>query len=322
MCGLLYKPSDFILCNKDEYLESLKERYKGDFNYLVELSTLFKNMQSELEFKYRQGLKVQLSVQYYGEASTCEYLKIKYTLKDKGYGLVTKVERKLHGCENILVRVVEEFELILKDFKESCYLKNNIDVLNTRIKEIQKDIKTSFDLEFERGTGIVDISDTKLVVGLDDVRIKQLYLLPLFNTDGVMGIICQNYIDIIQDTLIACNQVYDILKIKNLFTQDLGIYTRRAVHNLIKKKYKKDIRNVRVGFGYYDNDGIMCVIKKEAVLEKGEDMDTHYYVPNEKVSKQEQKEGKNYLKVSYVLSPFDVNLLLKKKIKIQDMFLV
>ena len=29
------------------------------------------------------------------------------------------------------------------------------------------------------------------------------------------------------------------LKIKNLFTQDLGIYTRRAVHNLIKKKYKK-----------------------------------------------------------------------------------
>ena len=207
--------------------------------------------------------------------------------------------------DKLITKVAEWFD----QYNEYAKLEDNLVALNTEVKEIcaEREITPVNKVTFTLGEGIVDLDANTVVVGLSADVVKNIGELPLFNV--LVESKRENYRETIADAIAECNNAYEFVKVKNVFTKDLGTYARRSVHKLMRDVVNRNIEHVRVGVGYYETDDVFAVVEKVAIKDGDEVADGTLVVENAKISSAEVKKGLTKIAVVYKVAPFNKTTL-------------
>lgn len=184
-------------------------------------------------------------------------------------------------------------------------LQVNVDALNEAVAEVVEAHEIPFSVKFSYGSGLLDASDNHVVVGLSEEVITNLSTLPLF--DENMESRREGYKERIAELLKECVKPYEIVKVKNLVTKDLDIYSRRSINKLIREFVNRKIEFVRLGTGYVETDEYFAVVDKVAVTEEElaeMDLTNAVVTDNVKASSKEKAEGKTKIVATYRIAPF------------------
>lgn len=198
---------------------------------------------------------------------------------------------------------IENIVTWFDEYRYYSAMGSNLTKFNNVLSELSSLL--NFKLEFGLGEGILDITEEKIQVGLSEETIMNICLLPLFSDDINIR---NKYKEEISNYFKECSRPYDILKLKNIFTNDLKIYERKNVNKLIRRVYKRHLDFVRVGVGYISTEDLFAVIEKVA-LNKNDllpYLESDYLVTeNLEPSKLEKDGNLNYIVWKYILKPFN-----------------
>lgn len=219
---------------------------------------------------------------------------------------VSKMKRMftLLADEKFFDKFIKEMAIWFDEYAYYAKLDENVKELNEKVSALATEAEIPFDVRFTVGTGVDDVSDDSITIGLATDTVLDLSTLPLFdeNFEGRV----EKYNEMIVDTLRACAKPWDIFKTKTTFTKDLGICSRRSVIKLIRKVVNRNLKFVRVGTGYVDADNYFAVISKTAVTpEEAEVLEGALIVDNDAISKIESKTGKTKIAIEFKVSPID-----------------
>ena len=207
------------------------------------------------------------------------------------------------ACENFYDKLIQEVAVWFDTYNEYEKLNENVEELNKEVADICEEREIEMQVKFTLGDGIVDITPNSVVLGISDDVIRGIGELSLFNS--IIEAKKENYRNAIAEAIELCSQPYDIVKVKNVFTRDLGIYTRRNIHKLIRDVVNRNLEHVRIGVGYYDKDGVFAVVEKVAIKEGTEVAENVIVVENTNMSTAEAKKGLTHIAVSYKVLPFN-----------------
>ncbi len=199
-------------------------------------------------------------------------------------------------------------EEMIKWFAEYNYLtliEENLEGLNNKLSEIAEANEIDKVIEFTLGDGIMDATDTYVCVGLKAEVIENLSTLPLFDTVTVER--AEYYTTQLVDLLKELNRPCDIVKVKGLFTKDLGITSRRGIHKMLRKFVNRKAEFVRTGVGYVDTEEAFALISKVAVKkdELNELPEGAVVREIEEPTAKEKKEGLTHIVSTFKVSPFN-----------------
>lgn len=193
----------------------------------------------------------------------------------------------------------------------------NLNRLNTEFKSILAESKCTFNIVFTIGEGVIDITDTEIILGVSKDFIEHLDNINLFSTNSYWA---SKYREKCVLTLKSCIRPYELLKIKSDFTEDFNIYTRKNIIKLLRKVVKRRIENVRIGEGYYESENLFTLIEKRAVSAneiEDYDLDNVIILDNVKPNMVEKKLNQTKIIVLYKLSPLEkkTGVLIEKSLK-------
>ena len=193
----------------------------------------------------------------------------------------------------------------------------NLNRLNTEFKSILAESKCTFNIVFTIGEGVIDITDTEIILGVSKDFIEHLDNINLFSTNSYWA---SKYREKCVLTLKSCIRPYELLKIKSDFTEDFNIYTRKNIIKLLRKVVKRRIENVRIGEGYYESENLFTLIEKRAVSAneiEDYDLDNVIVLDNVKPNMVEKKLNQTKIIVLYKLSPLEkkTGVLIEKPLK-------
>lgn len=193
----------------------------------------------------------------------------------------------------------------------------NLNRLNTEFKSILAESKCTFNIVFTIGEGVIDITDTEIILGVSKDFIEHLDNINLFSTNSYWA---SKYREKCVLTLKSCIRPYELLKIKSDFTEDFNIYTRKNIIKLLRKVVKRRIENVRIGEGYYESENLFTLIEKRAVSAneiEDYDLDNIIILDNVKPNMVEKKLNQTKIIVLYKLSPLEkkTGVLIEKSLK-------
>lgn len=193
----------------------------------------------------------------------------------------------------------------------------NLNRLNTEFKSILAESKCTFNIVFTIGEGVIDITDTEIILGVSKDFIEHLDNINLFSTNSYWT---SKYREKCVLTLKSCIRPYELLKIKSDFTEDFNIYTRKNIIKLLRKVVKRRIENVRIGEGYYESENLFTLIEKRAVSAneiEDYDLDNVIVLDNVKPNMVEKKLNQTKIIVLYKLSPLEkkTGVLIEKPLK-------
>lgn len=181
----------------------------------------------------------------------------------------------------------------------------NLNRLNTEFKSILAESKCTFNIVFTIGEGVIDITDTEIILGVSKDFIEHLDNINLFSTNSYWA---SKYREKCVLTLKSCIRPYELLKIKSDFTEDFNIYTRKNIIKLLRKVVKRRIENVRIGEGYYESENLFTLIEKRAVSAnelEDYDLENVIVLDNVKPNMVEKKLNQTKIIVLYKLSPLE-----------------
>lgn len=193
----------------------------------------------------------------------------------------------------------------------------NLNRLNTEFKSILAESKCTFNIVFTIGEGVIDITDTEIILGVSKDFIEHLDNINLFSTNSYWA---SKYREKCVLTVKSCIRPYELLKIKSDFTEDFNIYTRKNIIKLLRKVVKRRIENVRIGEGYYESEHLFTLIEKRAVSAneiEDYDLDNVIVLDNVKPNMVEKKLNQTKIIVLYKLSPLEkkTGVLIEKPLK-------
>lgn len=161
--------------------------------------------------------------------------------------------------------IVRDFIAWYEDVCRYADMSVKVQALNDLMTEIEVGADIDFSLRFAYADQkIVDVSDDSIVIGLSAQAIDRITEVACA-TDGNAR--TENYLNMVIDTLKACNRPMDILGVNTVFTKHLELKTRVQVCNLLKKTCSKQAKNIRDGVGYIDVDGIFAIVTRYFVSE-------------------------------------------------------
>lgn len=181
----------------------------------------------------------------------------------------------------------------------------NLNRLNTEFKSILAEAKCNFNIVFTIGEGVIDITDTEIVLGVSKDFIEHLDNINLFSMNSYWA---SKYREKCVLALKSCIRPYELLKIKSDFTEDFNIYTRKNIIKLLRKVVKRRIENVRIGEGYYESENLFTLIEKRAVSAneiEDYDLDNVIVLDNVKPNMVEKKLNQTKIIILYKLSPLE-----------------
>ena len=246
----------------------------------------------------------------------------KFTLRVAAKSKLTNLDInsafEIHANDNMFDELIDEFINFFKGYEYLFKLDANLNELNIVVGDAIAAEDLGIMVSFTCGELLSDITDNSIVIGLTDEVIKDLSNSPLF--DEQIEIRAENYKSIIVDTIKACVKPFDIFTVKNTFTKDFGIYSRKNAVKLIRRVVNRKIGNVRAeGIGYYDEDKVFAVIEKVAI--KSDDMkdfsDCTFYA-NVEASSADKKKDLDTIAVKFKVSPFDKDTLANVDKSIED----
>ena len=236
---------------------------------------------------------------------------VKVTLKTRVKDMVggsnlksTTVIPMTPAFKDLLVTYVENW---IDDYFLARKANVNVQLLNSVVEPLCGDIKVSF--AYSNNTPIVDITNKSIVLGVSAEALSELSTMELFSNIEYVQYRAK---EVMMSTLQGLTIPQEVLTVKNRSLKQLGVTTRKGVAKLLKKVYKKNIKdmaeamdreNAKKGetavsespvcsFEYADDAGkfygLMKCIKTDSVAEG---MQVVY-----------EKDGYSYV---IVLSPFD-----------------
>lgn len=211
----------------------------------------------------------------------------------------------LKNTSNIFNVLIDSIYSWIIRYYELLEYENILEMFNNEILKILQDIKSPYTVIFKNGKLIESVSDNSIIIGLTLENIKKLKELDLFSKDTYWS---EKYRDKLRKIFKSCNMPYDLIKSKNDFTDNLGIYTRKSIYKVIRKTVNRKIENVRVGIGFIETDTYFAIIEKKAVTSKEIEKyvkDNILILDNKQASIKEKNKCQNKIVVSFVLSPLD-----------------
>jgi hypothetical protein len=212
---------------------------------------------------------------------------------------------QINAGEDFFDKFISEMAQWFDLYQYHKQLQVNVNELNTVVDELIAENEIPFAIQFSFGSGLIDASDDHAVVGLSADVIANLGNLSLF--DENMESRRNGYKAKIVETLKECTKPYDIVKVKNLVTKDLGLYSRRALNKLMRQFVSRKVEFVRVGTGYVETETVFAIVDKVAVTEKELaeiDATNALVIDNADASSKEKEAGKTKIVVVYRVSPF------------------
>lgn len=280
-------------------------------------------------FKYQEKVedvnniieKVLVSIGVYGSAPK---FFLKRSLYDSGDGVlkyasfVLSVSKKFKleikdiktsfsivAGESFFDVFISEFINFFEDYAYYSKLQENLDELNNEFKDLVSSNSLPFSITFALGNGILDISDTHIVVGLYESVIESLSEFALFDALKPRA---EAYKSRMLESLYTVGTPVNLLCLKAQFVKDLDFFSRKMKHKLVRKSVRRKSVDQRVGLGYVDTDTWFATVEKIASTPKEVESFTgkeFVVIDNVKPTKPEQESGKTKIIVSFKLSPFD-----------------
>lgn len=191
---------------------------------------------------------------------------------------------------------------------------DNLADLQTVFDEVVAEENIPFTVKFDLGTGILDLSDTSITVGISTETAMKISRLPLYST--IVETAREDYKAALGDILKACAKPMDFIMQKTPVNKDLGITTRKTMVKLIRKCVTRRVAFTRVGEGWAEGElngrkwfavvsKVLCTEDEAAQIAK--ETPNAYIINNDNSTKSEKEAGKTKIYVAYKVSPFDEN---------------
>lgn len=233
---------------------------------------------------------------------------VQFTLRPTSGSAIKVQEVKSEFVLDVNETLFDKFIInVAKFFDTYSYyqaLEENIVDFNKEIKAIIEENEVPFTVEFTLGDGILDATTDSIIIGLSDKVVKGLGSLPLFDTD--MPTRVAGYKTQVADLFKEVTSPLELVKVKSPVTAELGIFTRKGVHKLLRDKVTRRISNIRTGVGYVETEDFFTVIEKVALTdEDAQALEGAVILANDKPNKREVDKGLTKIAVLYKVAPFN-----------------
>lgn len=180
----------------------------------------------------------------------------------------------------------------------------NLDELQAVFDTALADAGVPFKVNFELGSGVIDVADDYITLGISADVVSDLATNELFYTmiPGSLDTIRAK----LGEAVKTCTKPLDIVKLNNYTIKSLGIYSRKQYKGILRNIVTRRVQYSRVGDSYVDTDNYFAVVTKVAVTkEAAAEMKNAYIVENGTATKSELAAGKTKIAISYKVSPFN-----------------
>lgn len=180
----------------------------------------------------------------------------------------------------------------------------NLIELQDVFNEILNNVDAGFRINFKIGTGVIDVADTEITLGISQQVLETLATSDLFysyipgNVEAVRARV--------GEALKSCAKPIEVTKLNYYIFKELGIYSRKLYKGLVRATVNRKLDYSRVGDSYVDTPEYFAVVRKTAVTESellkfSEDT---FIIDNVNASKAELEAEKTKIAIYYKVSPF------------------
>ena len=180
----------------------------------------------------------------------------------------------------------------------------NLIELQGVFNEILNNVDAGFRINFKIGTGVIDVADTEITLGISQQVLETLATSDLFysyipgNVEAVRARV--------GEALKSCAKPIEVTKLNYYIFKELGIYSRKLYKGLVRATVNRKLDYSRVGDSYVDTPEYFAVVRKTAVTESellkfSEDT---FIIDNVNASKAELEAEKTKIAIYYKVSPF------------------
>lgn len=218
-----------------------------------------------------------------------------------------KTSFTVFSSEGMYREIAKQLAQWIDTYYDMLLLQDNLDMLQDVFDEAAAEAELKFTIKLTAGSGIMDISDKSITLGISENTIMNFSNLNCFKT--VLESYAIRYKSDLKTVLMQLSVPQDIVKANNYITKELGIFTRKSPKKLIRENVTRHIAYVREGVGYVDTENYFALIGKYAITEEqatnilAQDASA-YIVPNANPTTTEKADGKTKIYVTYKLSPF------------------
>lgn len=233
--------------------------------------------------------------------------RIRPSSKAKCQAASLKTSFTVFASETMYREIAKQLAQWFDTYYDMMLLQDNLDMLQDVFDEAAAEAELKFAIKLTAGSGIVDISDKSITLGISENILMNISNLNCFKT--VLESYAVRYKSDLKTVLMQLTVPQDIVKANNYITKELGIFTRKSPKKLIRENVTRHIAYVREGVGYVDTDTYFALISKIAVTEEqaaniiAQDANA-YIVANANPTTSEKADGKTKIYVAYKLSPF------------------
>ena len=314
---MMHSAKEFGQSTELTRFSAMKKKYVFDHDDVKTVTEKTKTILTEF---YNSGANMDVVVTpTYYTTNDGSLDSVRYTVRPSAKARCTveslKTSFVISADEHFYASFISNFADWFDLYKDTCYLYDNLEELQVVFNEALEKAEVNYTVTLDIGTGILDVTDNSIVLGIAPSVIQSLNQYEFYNP--VVEIRRENFIGIIADALKSCVRPIDIVKQNNYIFKGLGIFSRKSVVKLIRKNVTRKLSYTRVGSGYIDTENYFAVIDKIAVTDdevkaiKEKDADA-YIISNENSTKAEREAGKNSIYIRYRVSPFDEDMQTKE----------
>lgn len=301
----MFKKISFGTTDAQEKLASLKGKYVLTEGMSVEeANDTLEKVIFALNI-YEKAPKYVLTRAMYPETGAFEEARFVVRPASKAALEVSEMKRvfAIQAGVDFFDRFIKEMAIWFDEYDYYYKLNANVTELNEKVEALATEAEIPFSVKFGVGTGIIDVSNDSIVIGLTVDTVLNLEKLPLF--DEAFADRANLYGEKVVEAMKACTTPWDMLKTRNTFTKDIDIVSRKSIVKLMRKVVNRNLKFVRVGTGYVDADNYFTIVEKTAVTP--EEAEANYadaiIVDNTNISKVEAKAGQTKIAIKFVVSP-------------------
>lgn len=239
----LYEQTDFVSCKPT--LEPLKNKFTFDNDTEEEINAKLDDLEAASVF----GLQPDYSlIRMVHRSDEGKITKLAFSIRPKGSFRLVNVPINIKGRFEILAganfyeKFVEDLGSWFDYYNQVAFCTYNAYVLTKKVYEVanKNAIELPFALEFTMGEGIVEVSNSKLTIGLPQGVLMALDANPLMSSD-VDSLTAQN-IEAIVVAYLGFENLYDAIRTRNsAFAKTFGLSNRKLgtqVQRTCSKKLK------------------------------------------------------------------------------------
>lgn len=181
----------------------------------------------------------------------------------------------------------------------------NLMELQDVFNEIANNVGVNFNILFKIGSGVIDVTDNEITLGISQAVLETLSTSDLFYSyvPGNVEVVRAR----VGEALKSCARPIEITKLNYYIFKELGMYSRKLYKGLVRATVNRKLDFSRVGDSYVETADYFAVIQKRAITaaEASDYAETAFIIDNVNASKAELEADKVKVLICYKVSPFN-----------------